>query len=80
MRPDARSFSDPDTEFEIIREIQSVGRGGCTALRPTGEVRCLGQCADGGVCGRVAAAPEYIPHREGCDQADVVSEFYAGTH
>jgi len=25
-------------------------------------------------------APEYIPHLDGCDQADVISEFSAGSH
>jgi hypothetical protein len=75
-----KSFADRDTHFEIIREEQEVGPGGLTAVRPTGEVRCLGECPDGEPCGRVAAAPEYIPHREGCSQADVVSKFYAEIH
>lgn len=75
-----RSFANPDTHYELVREEMPVGDGGLTAVRPTGEVRCLGECPDGTVCGRVAAAPEYIPHQEGCDQADTYSEWWIDTH
>jgi len=71
-----RSFADPDTHYELIE-----GENG----KPTGEVRCLGNHEEGGwddgeVCGRVAAAPEWIPHRDGCDQADAYSQWWANTH
>jgi len=68
-----RSFTDPETHFRLLREEQPVGDGGLTAEVPTGEVRCC-------ECGRVAGDVDYIPHREGCSQADVRSRWYADTH
>jgi len=60
-----RSFSDPDTHFTLL---EGGGKD-----QPTGEVEC-------DECGRVAGAPEYIPHKRHCSQRDVTSEWYDGTH
>jgi len=75
-----RPFPDLGAEFEIVKEERQVGHGGATALVSTGEGRCLGTCDDGEVYSQIAVAPEYIPHLDGCDQADVISEFSAGSH
>ena len=53
--------------------ILPVGNGGLVCEVPTGEVKC-------DECGQTASAPEYIPHGPDCNQADVVSRWYAQTH
>lgn len=68
-----RSFSDPDTHFRLVRSDTPVSVDGHKIGEPTGEV----ECED---CGRVAAAPEYIPHAPGCDQKNVLSDYFAETH
>jgi hypothetical protein len=65
-----KSFADPKTHFEIVREEQSVGSGGLTAKRPTGEVRCS-------ECGRVAENVDDFPHAQDCSQRFVHSRWYA---
>jgi len=52
-----KSFADPDTHFEIVREEMPVGRGGCTAVRPTGYIRCT-------ACGEEALNIDDFPHAE----------------
>jgi hypothetical protein len=59
-----RSFADPDTHFAL-----PTRRPG----EPTGEVVCC-------ECGQSAGAPEYIPHADGCPQADVTSRYYDDLH
>lgn len=66
MREHVRSFSDPETHFTLLSGDEGDGQ-------PTGEVMC-------DECGRVAGAPEYIPHEPGCPQSDVKSEWWAMTH
>jgi hypothetical protein len=65
-----RSFADPDTHFEIVREEQELDRGGLTAVRPTGEVRCV-------ACGEVAENVDDFPHAQDCPQRFVHSSWYA---
>jgi len=65
-----KSFADPDTYFEIVRKEVQVGRGGLTAVRPTGEVRCR-------ECGRVAENVDDFPHAQDCPQRFVHSKWYA---
>lgn len=64
------SFANPDTIFEIVIEEVSVGRGGLTAERPTGEIRCV-------ECGRVAENIDDFPHAQDCPQRFVHSKWYA---
>lgn len=68
-----RSFADPDTHFTLIKSDTSVEKDGVRKGEPTGEVEC-------DECGRVAAAPEYIPHTKGCSQSDVGSDWYYQVH
>jgi len=65
-----KSFAEPDTHFEIVREEQGVGDGGLTAERPTGEIRCS-------ECGRVAYNIDDFPHARDCSQRFVHSRWYA---
>jgi len=65
-----RSFSDPDTEFELIISDTSKGRDGVRKGEPTGEIRCP-------ECGAVAEVIEEIPHDPDCEQRFVASEFWA---
>ena len=50
-----RSFADADTEFVLIKSETPVSVDGFKLGEPTGEVQCA-------ACGKVAAAPAYIPH------------------
>jgi len=68
-----RSFADPDTEFVLVKSETPVSVDGFKLGEPTGEVQCA-------ACGKVAGAPEYIPHEPDCPQRDVASEWYAETH
>lgn len=68
-----RSFSDPETHFRLLTSETPVTVDGVALGAPTGEVECE-------ECGRSAAAPEYIPHKEGCEQRDVRSEWWETTH
>ncbi|QLH81004.1 hypothetical protein [Halosimplex pelagicum] len=68
-----RSFSDPDTLFELVRSDTPVWDDGFKMGEPTGEVVCEG-------CGASAAAPEYINHDKDCSQRDVTSEWYDELH
>lgn len=76
-RKDSRSFSDPETHFELIKSETPVSEDGYRLGEPTGDVKC--EC-----CGASAGAPEYINHDrvdgEECPQADVTSEWYDSTH
>jgi hypothetical protein len=68
-----RSFAEPSTEFELVRSDTPVDVDGYKMGEPTGEVRCA-------ECGRISAAPEYIPHLPTCSQGDVTSRWYDQTH
>jgi len=69
----SRSFADPDTEFELVKSDTPVSVDGHALDEPTGEVRCV-------ECGRISAAPEYIPHLPTCPQGDVTSRWYDQMH
>jgi len=68
-----RSFSDPDTEFRLIKSQTPRTVDGFKPNEPTGEVECA-------ECGKRAAAPEYIPHTKDCSQRDVRSRWYDELH
>lgn len=68
-----RSFTDPETHFELVRSETPVDVDGFKLGEPTGEVECC-------CCGASAAAPEYIAHEDGCAQADVTSRYYDDLH
>ncbi|KZX49313.1 hypothetical protein [Haloarcula sp. K1] len=65
-----KSFADPSTTFELVFEEASVGQGGLTARRPTGEIRCT-------ECRAVATNIDDFPHEQWCPQRFVHSRWYA---
>ena len=67
-----RSFSDADTEFELVIAETSEGRDGLRRGEPTGEVRCV-------ECGAVAETVEEIPHEPSCPQRGVTSRWWERT-
>lgn len=70
MQCPSKSFTDPDTEFKIIRSKTPVDVDGFKLGEPTGEIEC---CA----CGRSADVVEEIPHTPECSQRFVISRFWA---
>lgn len=64
-----KSFADPDTHFEIVTTEVVVGRGGLTAERPTGLLRCE-------ECGAVSHNIDDFPHDPNCSQRFVHSRWY----
>jgi hypothetical protein len=64
------SFSDEETEFELVVAETSDGMDGVRRGEPTGEVRCV-------ECGRVADVIEEIPHKPDCPQRFVTSRWWA---
>lgn len=68
-----RSFSDPDTEFRLLRSETSVDVDGYKLGELTGEVECI-------ECGASAGNVDAIPHAKDCSQRDVFSEYWRATH
>lgn len=64
-----KSFSDPDTHFEIVKSQTPVTVDGFALHEPTGEIRCE-------ECGRSHHVVEEIPHEKDCPQRGVVSRFW----
>lgn len=65
-----RSFADPDTHFRIVRSDTPVSVDGYALGEPTGEVSCA-------ECQATAMNVDEIPHRHGCSQRFVHSQWYA---
>lgn len=72
-KQETRSFSDPETEFDLLRSDTPVWVDGFKLGEPTGEVECT-------ECGASAGAPEYIAHNKDCSQRDVTSKWYDKLH
>jgi hypothetical protein len=64
-----RSFTDPDTEFELERSDTPVDVDGFKLGEPTGRVSCAS-------CGATAHNIDEIPHEPGCPQRFVHSHWY----
>jgi len=65
-----RSFSDPDTEFELVRSDTPVSVDGYKIGEPTGEVECE-------ECGARAKNVDEVPHEPHCSQRFTLSEWWA---
>lgn len=63
------SFSDPDTEFELLRSDTPVSVDGFKLGEPTGEVKCE-------ACGASHLNIDEIPHDEDCPQRFVKSYWW----
>ena len=64
-----KSFSDPDTEFRLIRSDTPVSVDGFKLGEPTGEVECL-------ECEASHLNVDEIPHDEECPQRFVKSVWW----
>lgn len=69
----ARSFTDPETSFTLLRDQTPVSVDGIPEGAPIGLVMC-------DECHEVAWDCDEIDHADGCNQADVKSEFWRATH
>jgi len=68
-----KSFTDPDTEFELIKSDTPVSVDGFAMGEPTGEVKCL-------ECGAVAMNVDEIPHENECSQRGTHSRWYGAKY
>lgn len=71
-----KSFADPDTHYELLTRPGPEQNNGPVDGKPTGEVKCLGTCADGSACGGVAMNVDDLPHDPTCDQRFAHSRWY----
>lgn len=65
-----RSFTDSDTEFELIRSDTPIDVDGFKIGEPTGEIKCL-------ECGSQHDNIDEIPHDPDCSQRWVKSAWWA---
>jgi len=68
-----RSFTDPATEFRLLRSETPVDVDGYKFGELTGEVECL-------ECGRSSGNIDTIAHEKNCSQRDVLSRWWRETH
>jgi len=69
----SRSFTDPDTEFQLERSDTPVTEDGYKIGELTGTVVCE-------ACGQESGNIDTINHEPGCPQSGAVSEWWRETH